>query len=193
MKRLGLLAAAAVALVVVFVLVVHTPPFRRLVLRYVIAEVQRRYAMRVDASRLDYNLAALTLGLADVRLAADRTPSTPFFEAGYVQVALPSGALLGTIAFDDIAVTNGRIHIVRDRDGRMNIPESGQTPSGETAAIDIRRLSAPRLLVDFADAPNDVAVTIPAVTLGIGRDQGRVALNAPATIRVAHQATRLAD
>src|SRR5262245_13976366 len=193
MKRLGLLAAAAVALVVVFVLVAHTPPFRRLVFRYVVSEVQRRYAMRVDASRLDYNLAALTIGLADVRLAADRTPSAPFFEAGYVQVALPSRALLGTIAFDDIAVTNGRIHIVRARDGRMNIPEANEAPSGEPAALDIRRLSAPRLLIDFADAQSDMAVTIPGVTLDIGKDRGRVALNAPATIRVANRQTRISS
>src|SRR5262245_11737839 len=165
MKRLGLLAAAAVALVVVFVLVVHTPPFRRLVLRYVIGEVQRRYAMRIEAARLDYNLAALTLGLADVRLAADRTPTVPFFEAGYIAVALPSRVLVGTIAFDEIAVTGGRIHLVRDRDGRMNIPESSETPPGEPAALDLRRLSAPRLLLDFTDAQNDVAVSIPGVTL----------------------------
>src|SRR5262245_43218288 len=115
MKRLGPLAAAAVALGVVFVLVVHTPPFRRMVLRYVIDEVQRRYALRIEAARLDYNLAALKLGLADVRLAADRPPSAPFFEAGYVGVALPSRVLVGTIAFDEVAVTGGRIHLVRDR------------------------------------------------------------------------------
>jgi outer membrane protein assembly factor BamA/autotransporter translocation and assembly factor TamB len=193
MKRLGLLAAAAVALVVVFVLVAHTPPFRRLVLRYVISEVQRRYAMRIEAARLDYSLASLTLGLADVRLAADRTPSAPFFETDYVRVALPSRVLMGAIAFDDITVTSGRIHLVRDREGRMNIPESGKTPSGEPAALDIRRLSAARLLVDFIDAQNDVAVTIPGVTLDIGRDQGRVALNAPATIRVASKETRVAN
>ena len=193
MKRLGLLAAAAVSLLVVFVLVAHTPPFRRLVLRYVISEVQRRYAMRIDAARLDYNLAALTLGLADVRLAADRTRLTPFFEADYIRVALPSRALIGAIAFDDITVTSARIHLVRDRDGRMNIPESSETPSGEPAALDVRRLLAPRLLVDFTDAQNEVAVTIPAVTLDIGKDRGRVALNAPATIRVANKETRIAN
>ena len=191
MKRLGLLAAGAVALVVVFVLVVHTPPFRRLVLRYVVGEVQRRYALRIDAVRLDYSLAALTLGLADVRLAADRTPSAPFFEARYIGVALPSRVLFGTIAFDDITVTGGRVHLVRDRDGRMNIPETGETPSGEPAALDLRRLLAPRLLIDFNDAQNDLAVTIPGITLDIGRDQGRVALNAPATIRVGNRETRL--
>jgi len=193
MKRLALLAAAAVALVVVFVLVAHTPPFRRLVLRYVISEVERRYAIRIDAERLDYNLAALTLGLADVRLAADRTRLTPFFEADYVRVALPSRALVGTIAFDEITVSSGRIHLVRDRDGRMNIPESGETSSGEPAALDLRRLLAERLLVDFTDAQNNVAVAIPAVTLDIGKDQGRVALSAPATIRVANKETHVAN
>ena len=80
MKRLALLAAAAVALVVVFVLVVHTPAFRRMVLRYMVAEVRRRYAIRIEAARLDYNLVALTIGLAQVRLAADRTP-VPIFRS----------------------------------------------------------------------------------------------------------------
>jgi hypothetical protein len=70
------------------VLVVHTPPVRRAVLRYVIAEVQRRYGIRIEASRLDYNLAALTVGLADVRIAADRTPSGSFFAADYLHAAL---------------------------------------------------------------------------------------------------------
>jgi outer membrane protein assembly factor BamA/autotransporter translocation and assembly factor TamB len=193
MKRLGLLAAAAVVLVVAFVLVAHTPPFRNLVLRYVIGEVQRRYAMRIDASRLDYNLAALTLGLADVRLAAERTPSDPFFEADYVRVALPSRALLGAIAFDDITVTSGRIHLLKAAGGRMNVPESSETPSGEPAALDIGHLSAPRLLVDFTDSENDLHVTIPGITLDVGRNQGRVTLNAPATIRVANRETSITN
>ena len=53
-------------------------PVRRMVLRYTIAEVRRRYAIRIEAARLDYNLAALTIGLAQVRIAADRTPDLHF-------------------------------------------------------------------------------------------------------------------
>src|ERR1051326_2502111 len=87
-KRLALIAAALAVAAGLFVLVVHTPPVRRAVLRYVIADVQRRYAIRIEASRLDYNLAALTFGLADVRVAAERTPDAPFFEADYVRAAL---------------------------------------------------------------------------------------------------------
>ena len=95
------------------------------------------------------------------------------------------------MAFDDMAITNGRIHIVRDRDGRLNLPESSNTPAGEPAALDVRRVSAPRLLVDFADAQNDMAVAIPGLTLDIGRDSGRVTLNAPATIRIANKQTQI--
>ena len=85
MRRLVIAAAAVLIAVGLFVLVVHTPPVRRAVLRYVIAEVQRRYAIRIEASRLDYNLATLTLGLAGVRIAAERAPDQPFFEADYLR------------------------------------------------------------------------------------------------------------
>src|SRR2546429_2318865 len=70
MKRFARAAVAVVAAVVLFVVAVHTPPVRRMVLRYVIADVQRRYAIRIDADRLDYNLAALTVGLSNVRIVA---------------------------------------------------------------------------------------------------------------------------
>ena len=59
MKRLALVAAAVLVAVALFVLVVHTPAVRRLVLRYTIAEVRRRYAIRIEAARLDYNLAGV--------------------------------------------------------------------------------------------------------------------------------------
>src|SRR3954470_18648554 len=99
-RRLVLIAGAVLAAIVLFVFVVHTPPVRRAVLRYVIADVQRRYAIRIEASRLDYNLAALTFGLADVRVAAERTPDAPFFEADYVRAALARRVLTGIVAID---------------------------------------------------------------------------------------------
>src|SRR3954468_5305275 len=99
MRRLAIVAAAIVVAICLLVLVVHTPPVRRAVLRYVVSEVQRRYAIRIDASRLDYHLAALPVGLADVRIAAERTPAVPFFQADYVNVALADSALAGRIAF----------------------------------------------------------------------------------------------
>ena len=111
-----------------------------------------------------------------MRIAAERTPDLPFFEADYVQAALATRALGGVVAFDELAVTNGRLRVMRDRDGRMNLPDSSDTPSGEPAPLNIAHLSAPRLLVDVKDEQNDLSLAVPGITLDIGRAQGRVAL-----------------
>ena len=190
-RRLALTAAALVIAAGIFVLVVHTPPVRRAVLRYVVAEVQRRYAIRIEASRLDYNLAALTLGLADVRIAAERTAATPFFQAGYVGVQLARSIFTGIIAIDQVSVSNGHMRLVRGADGRMNLPESAEASSGEPAPLNIAHVSAPRLAIDFSDTQGDLALTIPALTLDIGRAEGRVSLNAPATVRMASNETHI--
>src|SRR5215831_10116122 len=98
MKRFVRLALIVVAMTVLFVFAVHTPPVRRMVLRYAIAEVQRRYAIRIDADRLDYNLAELTVGLSNLRVSADirlrdsvasvrQAPAEPFFTADYASVS----------------------------------------------------------------------------------------------------------
>src|SRR4051812_32498558 len=151
MKRLALAAAAIVIAAGVFVLVVHTPPVRRAVLRYAIGEMQRRYGIRIQAARLDYNLPALTLGLADVQVAAERTADRPFFQADYVRAALARRALMGLVAFDEVAITNGRVHLVRDGDGRMNLPESSEARGGEPAPLNITHLSAPQFAFDVTD------------------------------------------
>src|SRR5882672_11061278 len=173
MRRLALVAGAGLVAVGLFVLVVHTLPVRRAVLRYVVAEVQRRYGIRIEAARLDYNLPALTIGLSQVRIAAERTPGVPFFQADYVSAALASRALTGIVAFDEIAVTNGHVQLTRDRDGRMNLPDSSDTPAGEPAPLNIAHLSAPRFVIDIKDAQNDLALDAPA-TLTVGRNQTRV-------------------
>jgi len=191
MRRLALVAGAVLVAAGLFVLVVHTPPVRRAVLRYVVAEVQRRYGIRIEAARLDYNLSALTIGLSQVRMAAERTPDLPFFQADYVRAALARRALTGLVAFDEIAVTNGHVQLTRDRDGRMNVPDSSDTPAGEPAPLDIAHLLAPRFAIDIRDAQNDLALAIPALTLDIGRSDGRLALAAPATLTVGRNQTRV--
>ncbi|HYS26461.1 MAG TPA: hypothetical protein VEP46_12680, partial [Vicinamibacterales bacterium] len=191
MRRLALVAGAGLVAVGLFVLVVHTPPVRRAVLRYVVAEVQRRYGIRIEAARLDYNLPALTVGLSQVRIAAQRTPELPFFQADYVSAALASRALTGIVAFDEIAVTNGHVQLTRDRDGRMNLPDSSDTPAGEPAPLNIAHLSAPRFVIDIKDAQNDLALAIPGLTLDIGRSDGRMTLVAPATLAVGGNRTEV--
>ena len=76
--RHALLAAALV--LAALAILVHTPPFRALVLRYTIRTVQERYGVLIGASRLDYNLASLHLALRDLHQSASGD-ATPFFDA----------------------------------------------------------------------------------------------------------------
>ncbi len=189
--RLALLALALLFAAGAVALIVHTPPVRRLVLRYTIADVQRRYGIRLDAARLDYNLVALSVGLAQVRIATNASPTVPFFEADYVAASLPPGVLAGSVALNEIAVTSGRVHIVRDRNGRTNLPESSASPAGEPAALEIARLVAPRLIVDLQDAQHDLALNIPGLNIDVGRASGRVSLVAPARLAMGAHSTRV--
>ncbi len=191
MRRIALVAGAVLVAAGLFVLAIHTPPVRRAVLRYVVADVQRRYGIRIAAERLDYNLPALTIGLSQVRIAGERTPDLPFFEADYVRAVLASRVFAGVVAFDEVAVINGHVRLVRDADGRMNLPDSSETPAGEPSPLDIAHLSAPRFVIDIKDAQNDLALVIPGVTLDVRRADGRIALEVPATLTVGANRTQV--
>jgi outer membrane protein assembly factor BamA/autotransporter translocation and assembly factor TamB len=190
-RRAGLLVLALVLAAGVIAVVVHTPAFRRFVLRYAVTEVQRRYGIRLEAARLDYNLASLRIGLAEIRIAVERSPDAPFFEADYLRASLSRRVLMGIIALDEIAVTGGRIHIVRNGDGLTNLPESSDSRGGEPAALDIERLVAPGFRVDVEDAQADLTLRIPGINIDIGRAAGRISLVAPATLSAGMRSTRV--
>ena len=190
-RRAGLLVLALVLAAGVIAVVVHTPAFRRFVLQYAVTEVQRRYGIRLEAARLDYNLTSLRIGLAEIRISVERSPDAPFFEADYLRASVSRRVLMGIIALDEIAVTNGRIHIVRGGDGRTNLPESSDSRGGEPAALDIARLVAPGFRVDVEDAQADLTLRIPGINIDIGRAAGRISLVAPATLSAGMRSTRV--
>ena len=114
----GVLVAAAVLLVVL----VHAPFSARPHFGYAVRTVEEQYDLHLDASRLDYNLAALRIGLADLRVSALHATDEPFITADYLSVTLPWRTVLGDIAFNDITVTNGRVFVRRREDGTSNLP-----------------------------------------------------------------------
>ncbi len=122
-RRLGLFVAATVLLIGAAVLFVHAPFVRARVLQYALTTLEKQYGLRVEASRLDYNLASLRVGLADVRVSAV-AKQPPFFEAAYVAVTVPRRTLLGDVSFDEVSVSNGVVRIVRTASGASNLPES---------------------------------------------------------------------
>jgi outer membrane protein assembly factor BamA/autotransporter translocation and assembly factor TamB len=178
--RLVRIAIVAAAVLVALGILIHTPPFRALVLRYAIRTVQDRYGIQIAASRLDYNLATLHLALADIRVSASGDPQ-PFFAAARVDVTLTRSVLVGDVAFREIAAIGAQITVLRQADGRTNLPRSSGEDA-EPAALRVARVFAPSAKVDVRDQQANVALGIPDLTIDVRASGGRIALGAPARL-----------
>jgi outer membrane protein assembly factor BamA/autotransporter translocation and assembly factor TamB len=187
-------ARAAVAVaggLAALVLLLHAPFVRSAVLRYALASIERQYGLHLNATRLDYNLATLTVGLEGVRLTAQAPIAEPFFEASYLVVTLPRSALLGDLAFRRVAVSEARVTIRRYADGTTNLPRGSDRPSEEPPPLRIARLEAPELAIDLRDQAADVSLQIPNAALLLTADEGYVRLAQPAVLSTAHQKTAI--
>src|SRR6185503_6892456 len=98
-RRVAIAILALVAGLAILAIVVHLPFFRAAVLRYALATVQEQYGIQLRAARLDYNLTALRVGLADVTIAAAGNADEPFFAAEYLSATLAQRALVGDVSF----------------------------------------------------------------------------------------------
>jgi outer membrane protein assembly factor BamA/autotransporter translocation and assembly factor TamB len=189
-RRLGLFAIAVVFLIAAAAFLVHAPFVRARVLRYAVTTLENQYGIHVEASRLDYNLVSLRVGLADLRVSAvGKQP--PFFEAGYVAVAVPRRTLLGDVVFDEVAVTDGVVRIVRQASGEANLPEATSGSEGEREPLRIGRIDVSPLQLDIRDEGSGFALDVPAAVLQLAADTGRIAFTSPATVRVGERGTRV--
>ncbi len=186
-----IIVAALAAAGVVFALLLHAPFTRGAVLGYVLPRIERDYQLQLTASRLDYNLAALRVGLADVRFAAPHAPDAPFFIADYVLVDLPWGSLLGNIVLDDVSVTNGVVVVRRDVDGTTNLPAGSGEQGGEPAALRINRLGVNRLTVDLNDAQAIASLWLPAVAIELTPAEGFLRMETAGFVRTETQETAI--
>jgi autotransporter translocation and assembly factor TamB len=189
-RRIVLIVVAAIVAIAAAVLIAHVPIVRRAVLRYAIANVQQQYGIALGASRLDYNLAALRVGLADVRVAA-AGKQPPFFEADYVSAAVPWRTLLRDISFDSVVVTNGVVRIVRTSSGETNLPASREESDTDPAPLRIARLAVSPLRVDVRDEGSALALDIPGASVELTPRDGRVTITAPATVTFGDRRTRM--
>ena len=187
LKTGAVLAASALALA----LMLHAPFIRSAVLRYALTTVQRDYGLTLDVARLDYNLATLRLGLAAIRLSAPDSASEPFFEADYLSLTLPPGALFGDVAFKDIAVTNARASVHRRTDGTTNLPPLRGGSGVERQALRIDRLEMSRFAIDLRDEQAGSSLQVPALALALTPDEGSVSLEMPAELRVGTHVTQI--
>ena len=196
-RRRAAFATAALGLFAVgLILLGHAPFVRRAALIRILPAVEEAFNLRLEASRLDYSLATLRIGLADVALSRPDMASEPFFTADYLSVVLPWRALVGEIAFRDIAVTNAHVIVRRWANGTTNLPESQDTPEtldGEPTPLRIDRLAIPELTVDIRDEQATLVVWVPAAALLLDGDDGYVRLQREAQVSTQSQSTLVSE
>lgn len=190
LKMLIVLAAAG-ALAALLVLLLHTPVVRRAVLGYTLPRVERDFGIVVDATRLDYNLATMRIGLAGVRLAAPHAASEPFFTADYVSVVVPWRIAVGEVAFEEIGVSNARVFVRRRSDGTSNLPAASEAPAGDTPPLRLQRLDIPQLAVDIRDEQSVMTVWVPSAAILLTPSDGHIRLTRDAELRSETQITHL--
>ena len=191
-RRVAVVVLALATGVAALVLVLHTPFVRGRVLRYALATVQEQYGIRIEAARLDYSLTALRVGLAGIRISSTTSPTEPFFQADYVSATLARSALAGDVAFERVSVTNGAVQVLRHRDGTTNLPSSSESPI-DPPPLRIALIDVPRLRIDVRDEQGDATLAMPAVAIRLTRDNGRIALLAPADVRAGNRRTRISQ
>src|SRR5262245_9849297 len=172
---------------------VHLPPVRRAVLNRAIATLRDTLNIELQADRLDYNLFALRVALSNVRLSAAGQRERPFLIADRIAVTVPRSAVLGPIAVQSIQLDRARARIVRDADGRSNLPTTSRGTDEEPDELRIDRLAVPDLALDVVDEPTGVALSLPAVTLSVGRDSGQLRLTSPGRLTRDGNATRVSE
>lgn len=175
----GVVGLACLALALV--LVVHSPPVRRAVLRRAVLLLQERLGIVFGAESLTYNLAALRVTLTGVDLAAEETPRIPFAHADALTIELPWSALFGAFQLDGVVLENARVYVIRRADGTTNLPRSRET-EGAPAAVPIGRIAIAQLAIEVSDEPSGFMLSLPALTIDVGRDGGLVELRQPGAI-----------
>ena len=137
--RAAQVVVALVAVLVVVAAALHLPVVRRALLRAAVGQLERRFDIVLRAESLGYNLATLRVDLAGVTVAAAHDPGTPFLHARRVDLALPWGAVLGGLAFDEIRFDEARVTVVQRRDGTANLPRSRNGAGGWRSRRDRHR------------------------------------------------------
>lgn len=167
LRALAACGAGVIAVLVVALLAAHTSFGRGLAwswLRHALAS----YGIEAHASRLEYNLLALDVGVRDVVLNVPGRREAPFFTADLFRVKLRSGLLLGRAAADTVEILAPRVRLVRSADGRSNWPalEGGRNaePPGplELGTVRVRNLD-----VTVADEPAARTLEIASLSLDL--------------------------
>ncbi len=145
LKLILALFAAAVAILLLGLGLIHTPPARHFILESVRARLLRESGIDVRAGGFRFNLFAATVTLEDITVRSAAAPSLPpLFQAESIYLKPDVFSIIrGSWDFREIRIAAPKIHCFIDRDGSSNLPKT-KSAAGR----------APEFLIGSAEAGN---------------------------------------
>src|SRR5215471_6031595 len=104
-SRLVRILAGVAAASLIAVAVLHAPPFRARVLRYVTAKAAAA-GFVVRAAAIDYNLFTLSAHISGLTVATQGAAATPFFAVKELRASLPWSVAAGRFGFDRVELVS---------------------------------------------------------------------------------------
>ena len=164
--------AGILALLVLFLAALHTPPVRHYALKQAV-EILAREGVDFDATDLNYNLLNLSATLGHIAVRSRQAPDLPpLATADDVRVSLSLRKLLsGAFYVTDAEIHNPTIHLVVDENGGDNIPHPPKNPNASETdfLIEKLRLSGGSLHVEERRQKIDVVLPSWQVAIDGGR------------------------
>ena len=140
---------------------IHTPIVRSWMLSYAARTLDERFDIRLEATRIDFNLLTLDFELHQVSVASSAQPDLPFLTAERARANLPWSAVLGTLSFSTLTADRPKLSLLQSADGAWNLPE--EKSREESASVEdgrllpaIERLTVPDLEIEVRAPGYDV-------------------------------------
>src|SRR2546426_1341137 len=143
------------------VVFIHTPAGKRRVFTQ-IRRILTAQGVALDAARFDYNLLSFRISSTGLSVRSTLAPDLPnLFAADDVMAEIDILELLhGRYRVKNAVISNPKIQIVVDEQGRSNIPSSGSTTGGPVDFLILKlRLSGGS--IRYEDRSQNVLVSLP--------------------------------
>jgi outer membrane protein assembly complex protein YaeT len=175
--RLGLFGGATCVLLIVALVVVHTPPVRRYVVDRVVA-VLAREQIEFSTDELSYNALNASFNLRNVRIRSTAWPDAPVFATiAHVRANLSLLQLLrGRYVVQSGDVDGIDLHYVVDEEGRDNVPRPPRDPDAPSKPLDylVSSLSIANANMRYENRAQQIDAQLP---LGSARVRGNAITN----------------
>ena len=162
-----ILAGIVVVGLGVAVALLHTPAAKRLAFEQ-IRKLLTKQGVTLNAARFDYNLLALRISSGRLSISSTLAPDLPsVFTADDVMAQLDIFDLIrGRYRVKDAVLSNPKIQIIVDEQGRSNVPRS-TTTTGESLDWLILKLRSTGGSLIYEDRSQNVIVRLPLWDLAV--------------------------